>query len=482
MPAQSPTNHYSSACFMLELGGSVVGFLRTVEGGEPVGQVVKDPVDTTGVIKKHISSVTYQPIVMTFGTGMDSVVYQWMADTLAHKPSTKSGAIIFGDYNYKQKLRLEFDDALITGIGFPALDTQSKDAAFVTLTLQPKVTRVNTASIGTSIQGFSTKFQKHWLASNFRLKISALETACAKVNAVDALTVTQDTSGGDRTGPVLTVPDLVFSVAENAAQDILNWVDDFLIKSKTAKTSERSGTLEFLDTSLKTVLFTLKLSNLGVIRAHRLRTEEQAGVIARIRVELYCEQMSFVPEKDVVGTATPSTSTPSPSSQGTTTSGPASIPLTDTLINIIAGRLTPETALQAALNVPGTSQIPAATAVSASEIVARRLLTTVLPVPIGPVVPKWDDGVALGEQWATDTATIDELNEIRTINQDDWSALKLGTGHSLVDKLRSQGMIPDGADGPLQLERDAFVEGLVAGAIQVLSRATPHLTRLSQEK
>ena len=156
--------------------------------------------------------------------------------------------------------------------------------------------------------------------------------------------------------------------------------------------------------------------------------------------------------------------------------------MTDTLINIIAGRLTPETALQAALNVPATSQIPAATAASASEIVARRLLTTVLPAPIGPVVPKWDDGVALGEQWATDTATIDELNEIRTINQDDWSALKLGAGHSLVDKLRSQGMIPDGADGPLQLERDAFVDGLVVGAIQVLSRATPHLTRLSQEK
>ena len=319
MPAQSPTNHYSSACFMLELGGSVVGFLRTVEGGEPVGQVVNEPVDTTGVIKKHIGSVIYQPIVMTLGTGMDSVVYQWMADALGHKPSTKSGAIIFGDYNYKQKLRLEFDNALLTGIGFPALDVQSKDAAFFTLTLQPQVTRVNTASIGTSIQGFSTKSQKRWLASNFRLKISALETACAKVNAVDALTVTQAASGGDRTGPgVLKVPDLAFTVAENAAQDILNWAGDFLIQGKNDQTSERLGTLEFLDTSFKTVLFTLKFSNLGVIRAHRLRTEEQAGVIARIRVELYCEQMSFVPEKDVVGTATTSTSTTSPSAQGTT--------------------------------------------------------------------------------------------------------------------------------------------------------------------
>jgi hypothetical protein len=470
MAAQSPTRHYSSACFVLALGGTVVGFLRTVEGGDAFGEVINEPVDAGGIVKKHIGSVSYQPIAMTFGTGMDKVVYQWMADTLGHKASTKSGAIIFGDYNFKEKSRLEFDNALITAIGFPALDGQSKDFAFFALTLQPQVTRMSTASLGTSIQGFSTTSKQHWLASNFRLKINGLETACAKVNAVDALTVTQTPSGGGGAAPnILSVPNLVFTVAESAAQDILNWADEFLIKGKNDQTSERSGTLEFLDTSRKAVLFTLKFSNLGVIRARRSRTEEQSAVIARIAVELYCEQMSFLPEKDTIGTTTTS-------STSTTT------PSTDTLINIIAGRLAHETALQAALNVSGTPQADASTATSPSDIVARRLLTTVRPAPIGPVVPKWDDGVSLGKQWATEAATLDELNEITTINQEGWSALKLETGHSLVDQLRSQGMIPDGADGPLQLERDAFVEGIVAGAIQVLSNATPHLTRLSQEK
>src|SRR5262245_60758615 len=92
---QSKTNHYSYACCVLHLADAMMGFLRTVEGGEPIGNVVNEPVDPNGVVKKHIDGVTYQPIVMTFGAGMGDALYQWMADTLARKPSAKSGALIF---------------------------------------------------------------------------------------------------------------------------------------------------------------------------------------------------------------------------------------------------------------------------------------------------------------------------------------------------------------------------------------------------
>jgi len=469
---------YSAASFVLELEGTAVGFLRTVEGGGPYAQVVDEPVDAGGVVKKHIGSVAYQPIVMTFGTGMDKSVYQWIADTLGRKGSAKSGAIIFADYSYKERARLEFDKALVIEIGFPAVDANSKDIGLFTLTLQPQVTRLSAASLGTRINGFTTKTKKKWLASNFRLKISGLETACTKVNAIEAITVKQPVSAGDRTtSGVLAIPNLAFTVAESSAKDILNWADDFLINGKHSDADERAGTLEYLDATLKAVLFTLKFANLGVIRAYQARAEQGAEVIMRIGVELYCEQMSFTPESDALGSSI--TSTTAPPASDTTSSVTTVIPLTDTLISIIAGRLTPESALKTMVKGADSSAAPPSTT-SASEIIAQRLLTTVRPELIGPVVPKWEDGVALGKQWATDSATIDELNEIKTINQDDWSALKLEAGHSLIDKLRGQGMIPDGADGPLQLERDSFVEGIVAGATQVLSNAAPHLTRLSQ--
>lgn len=481
------SRQYSSACFLLQLGGAAAGFLRSLEGGEPFARVIDEPVDGNGVVKKHIGQPSYQPIVITFGAGMAATLYQWMSDTLDRKPAVKTGAVIVGDHSYKERYRIEFDNASLIGISFPAVDAHSKDAGVFTLTLQPEVARVNAAFLGTAIQGFTTKSQKKWLVSNFRLKISGLETACTKVNAVDALiatqTVTSTSVGVEREAvpakPVLNIPDLRFTVAESTAQDILNWADDFVVKGNNGSASERSGTLEYLDTSLKKVLFTVSFSNLGVLRANRSRAEENAGVIARIAVQLYCEQMAFAPEKDTVGAAVASTST-STSTPASSGNGGASISLADTLISIIAGKLTPESALQSALNVPGATQTSASAATSLSETVARRLLTTARPVETGPVVPKWDDGVALGEQWATTTASIDELSDIKTINQDDWSALKLETGHSLVEQLRSQGMIPDGVDGPLQLERDAFVEGIVAGAIQVFGSATPHLTRLSQ--
>jgi hypothetical protein len=143
--------------------------------------------------------------------------------------------------------------------------------------------------------------------------------------------------------------------------------------------------------------------------------------------------------------------------------------------------LTPEDALKATRTTSNPTISTGATfaTTNTSEFIARRLLTTVAPVTVGPIAPQWDDGVTLGQQWATDTATIDELNAVKTINQEDWSALNLDSGHSLVKALRGQGRVPAGADGPLQLERDAFIEGIVAWAIQVLNNATPHLTRLS---
>src|SRR5262252_164172 len=136
------TRQYSAASLMLTLGGVQVGFLKSVEGGEPVGTVASDPADGTGVVKKHVVSVSYQPITMTFGAGMDKSVYQWIADFLSQKSVPTSGAVIFADYNYKEKYRLEFTNALIAAVGFPGVDAHSKDAGVFTLTLQPLVARV----------------------------------------------------------------------------------------------------------------------------------------------------------------------------------------------------------------------------------------------------------------------------------------------------------------------------------------------------
>src|SRR5258708_5784492 len=70
---------YSAGKFMLELEGKNAGFLHSVEGGEPVASVISEPLVAANVADKHLGTLSYDPIRMTFGTAMDESFYQWIA-------------------------------------------------------------------------------------------------------------------------------------------------------------------------------------------------------------------------------------------------------------------------------------------------------------------------------------------------------------------------------------------------------------------
>jgi hypothetical protein len=103
------------------------------------------------------------------------------------------------------------------------------------------------------------------------------------------------------------------------------------------------------------------------------------------------------------------------------------------------------------------------------------LLETARAVKPGPSVPLRDDGSLLGERWATERATLDELEQVAALDEGEWTAIRLENEHSLIAELREAGVISDGASDALDLERDSFVEGVVAGASRVLRNAAPHL-------
>lgn len=468
---------------MLELEGQPAGFLTTVEGGEPFAPVVNEAVGASGVVRKHIGSPEFAPMRMSFGTGMSESLYKWMADVLNHNRSDKNGAIVFCDYNFKERSRLMFDNALITEIAFPALDAGSKDAAYFTLTLQPRATRISKASIGSSVHGFGGKKQQHFSSANFRLKIAGLEAACARVSKIDAIIVkqpaTQRDFGENRdygvTSEVLTIPNVVFTLGETQAEDFYDWFVDFVINGNNAQENERAGTLEFLDANLRATLFTLTLSNLGILRIQKERIVGEIDVTARVRVELYCEEMAFNSAQESLGsTVTPSASETSPI---VSTNSSVNIPPTEILLGIISGRIRGEEALRATLRIAGSAQILNSNEIAESEVVARRLLATAPPMVFSPSAPKYDDGVLIGERWAAEKATLKELDQVSALVSGEWTAIRLENEHSLIVQLSEAGVIPPGGDGPIDLERDNFVEGIVAGASRVLRSVAPHLSR-----
>jgi hypothetical protein len=221
------------------------------------------------------------------------------------------------------------------------------------------------------------------------------------------------------------------------------------------------------------------MNNLGIVRIGRERSVNHAEVIARVNVECYCEEMTFAVVDESVGSDAPAPATPGGTGSDGTSPSPTGSPLvslTDTLVGIISGRIKGEDATRAALEIARSPNLLTPSTAAVSEIVARRLLTTIqVPEPV-PLVPKRADGTAIGEKWATGRATLDELKSVAALESSDWSALRLDVDHTLIAELRGAGFLPASENGPIELERNDFVEGIVAGAAGVLRNAEPHLS------
>lgn len=285
----------------MDLGGSFAGWISSIEGGQATADVVVEKLGGELIQKKHIAGVKYEDITVTCGTSMSKAFYDWIQASLDFKHTRNHGAIIMADFDQKEVSRLNFFEALVTEVGFPALDAASKDAAKMTVKFSPEYTRM-IPKTGSAIQAPIGKGeQKKWSPANFRLKIDGLDTPCAHVNKVEALTIKQkvveDPSGELRDYPKLPAsieyPNLVVTFAESHADDIYKWHEDFVINGNNTEDKEKGGTLEYLSADRKSVLFTLTFSNLGIFKLTPDKAESGSENVRRVKAEMYCEQVTW---------------------------------------------------------------------------------------------------------------------------------------------------------------------------------------------
>ncbi len=313
--------------------------------------------------------------------------------------------------------------------------------------------------------------QKKWLPANFRFSITGLENAAKKVSKVEAIVLRRPTKGapGSLTAGPLEVPDVVFTLATKESKPFYDWFEDFVVKGKNSPGDERTGSLVFLDPSLKTELIGLAMQHLGIFRVSEERQEQGSSAIARTKVELYCEEMALSPVPA------------QPATPATTPAGPAggTQPTDSGLSGSIAAALLEALKMVAATDGRLADPMTRSGAVR-GDVVAERLLSTVGPdVGTGPQPASTDlrreRGREIGTKWASTTATLDELAAASDLDGAEWSALVLAEGHSLIGFLLAERELREGETGPLELARDEFTEGLVAGAADVQRQAAPHL-------
>lgn len=289
---------YANGRVALELGGVPAGLPSFAAGGDATADVVAEKLGTSTVRRKHLAGVRYTDILLTCGLDMGTAFWTWLADALASQQTTRDGALVVLDYDFKEVQRLTFQHALVTQIGFPALDAGSKDSARLAVRLSPELTRLQKPS-GKPSYGKSlvSGKQKKWLASNFRVTIPGLDLT--KVNRVEALTVdvvAEEHAIGEariyeQTVAELTVPDVELTVPESHAADLRAWHEDFVINGNNDSSHEKTGSIEMLSPDLRDVLFRLDLTGLGIYALADAPIEAGSEGIRRVKAKLYCEEM-----------------------------------------------------------------------------------------------------------------------------------------------------------------------------------------------
>lgn len=291
--ADPAVRSYRNGAFALELEGKTARALAHASGGHPVGVVVPD--DPSGTTHKHIAGVKYEDISVTCGTGMSKEFYEWIGQCLAGKEPTHSGVLTSREADGTVFDVVSFTDALISEVGFPALDAASKDTAEMTVKFRPESTvRGKPESSPTDVK------QKLWHAANFRLEIDGVD--CTRVTTIDGLTVTQAfavSKPGDPLQPTtLAISDLVLTTKPSHSQDFYDWLESLVIEGKDDK---RTGSLIYFADDARTALFTLTFSGLGIWAVDAIPPSAARQRAARIGCHVWCEGLTFKAHPPAVG-------------------------------------------------------------------------------------------------------------------------------------------------------------------------------------
>jgi len=304
---------YSAGHYSIELDHTHAGWVKSVEGGDAVGEVVSEKMGADKLIRKHLATLKYNEISFKFGSGMGQKVWEWIKNSW-HANDVKNvrqdGAMIMYNYQLEEMSRLTWHHGIITEFGLPAFDAKAKDSCDFTCKFQPEYTR-QTIKKGSKLGNIpnGSAQQKKWLTSNFRLRIDGLDDACKHTLKVDALTIKQKTTENaigehrdyQREPTSVEIPNLVVTIPEAYIEPFVKWHEDFVIKGNNDQGQEKTGSLELLTNDLKNVLLRIDFHQLGVFKCARDKGEALSDNLLNWKVEMYCEDLKLDNFKETYG-------------------------------------------------------------------------------------------------------------------------------------------------------------------------------------
>jgi phage tail-like protein len=300
MTTGNENRSYVAAHFALELAGvSDVGTVRSIEGGGLKADVMTYQPGATYERWRQLGKPKFEDIKLQVGTAMSEPFFDWISKFFAGTCERKNGAIVAGDFYYKERARREFTEALITELTFPKLDAADKNTVYMNVTLGVESIEYKKGDESKTLNGVgNTEAQKAWKACNFTFKLDGFESACERVTKVDSFTVKLPVleyhSGGSRTTTktptAIDFPNLSFYLPEPDAQTLNDHFKKRGVKGEVP--GRLHGQLTTFDNA-KTTKFTLELFNCDILNIQPDKLDATSEEIKLVKVDIYVERMSF---------------------------------------------------------------------------------------------------------------------------------------------------------------------------------------------
>ncbi len=289
---------YRLGAFAITLGGSAPGYCRKIDLGKLSNEIITHNLGGTIRQKKHAGKMKHDPITIEVGVGMGKELYTWIKNSFDGKHQRMDGEVLIADHDYKVMRRMEFVNALVTEVGFPALDAGGKDACYFTVKFQPETVRYSDGGGNIGSVKIGEK-QKVWINNNFRFDAAGLETKHLK--KVDALKWTQKVQEhavgefieSQYEGTAAEAGDIKLTMATTSYKPWYDWAKAWFFEGQKDETKEKAMGLDILAQDAKEVVGRVSFENVGLKEFTFAALEANKDAISTFDVTMYTEAYKF---------------------------------------------------------------------------------------------------------------------------------------------------------------------------------------------
>jgi phage tail-like protein len=302
---------YTGGQFALELedggGNSVpVGFLTAIDGGHFKSDEVKSMVGYDNyLVTKFPGKPKYDDITLTLGMATSPGFWNWIKASLNNKPERRSGAIVVYDFKKRERQRRTFTNALLSEIGFPALDASSKASANMTIKISPESLTWDEPSnekAGPFGGQNEVPKQKMWLASNFAFELEKFKGDKRLRHAkIEAFTIKQAVVSNPigmfletpKEPSRLEMPGIQVTFSQSNADPWVDWYNKAVVKGNFPDQLTTGSITYYASDGEKTELMTVHLDGVGLTSLEFDKLEAHRDGIARVKASLYIDSLKL---------------------------------------------------------------------------------------------------------------------------------------------------------------------------------------------